>query len=195
MTKVNISLQHRLLIWVLLMLGGITPLCFAAETKQTFPWNGKLLAELVGSWDGVGTVYGNEVTLERMWSLELAGQFLRADMRVKMSNGNHFRALTFWRTTGNHKYHATWMDETGKSQSLEGIGDPARKEVVIHHMEEGFGGPPEWRRIVYRLLGADTYLELLYTETGEGWKQIGEFKFSRKKIGAAIGAATSPRER
>ena len=66
------------------------------------------------------------------------------------------------------------------SQTLDASADPSRKEVTIHYLDETPGEPTEWRRIVYRIGGESEYQELMYRDSPEGWKQIAEFKFSRK---------------
>jgi len=128
-------------------------------------------------------VFGNEVSLERTWTLDLAGQFLRGDMQVEMSNRLGFRALTFWKKTGESSVQVIWLDETGESKVLEGLLDPSRPEVVIHHLDAGDDGSQAWQRIVFRILGRDEYVEVLYAETGGEWREVGEFRFRRTETG------------
>ncbi len=43
------------------------------------------------------------------------------------------------------------------------------------------GLPPEWRRVVYRIVDDDRYTETLSAETDGTWKPVGEFRFTRAK--------------
>lgn len=188
MFKPNLrGLQFPVLLISTLLVGGLTlpgvapSPCLADEPREASPWKGQFLAGLVGTWDGVGNVFGNDVTLERTWSWELADQFLRANMRVTMANGLQFRVLTYWSPPVDGTYPMVWMDEMGRCRSLEGIGDASRKEVIFHQIEEGYGEPPAWRRIVYRVLGPDAYVEQLFAEGENGWTPIGEFTFTRRE--------------
>jgi hypothetical protein len=124
------------------------------------------------------------VTLDRVWSLELAGRFLQADMGVRMANGASFRVIAYWSVKGPHRYEAVWLDELGQSRRLEGVGDPALGMVTVHYLEDAPGDEPDelsgWRRMTFRITGPFTYEEVLETETPNGWEEIGRFSFERK---------------
>jgi hypothetical protein len=175
--KIGPSLRRSL--WALIALIVLVPEAGFAQPPEG-PWADDLLAPLVGAWDGQGTVYGNEVALEREWSLELGGQFLRGDMRVKMANGRGFRALTYWNKGDDGRYRVTWMDEIGKVLRLEGLADLEQKQVTVHYLDEPYGGGPEWRRTIYRWTGPDSYQELLYKDQNGKWEPLGTFRFTRR---------------
>lgn len=135
-----------------------------------------------GSWTGTGSVYGNEVRLTREWSLDLKGQFLRADMKVEMGSMGSFRALAFWRIDATDRYAVTCMDEIGQKTTFDAIGYAEAKEVRVYSPETtDDSDTPEWRRTVYRVVGDDEYHELMFRETSEGWEQIADFRFTREK--------------
>ena len=151
-----------------------------AQSQEPAP-DDFFLDAVAGSWSGTGIVFGNEVELTRTWARDLAGHFVRADMHVQMANGFGFRALAFWKSTEASRYAITWMDELGDVQSMEAVGDPAARAVTIHHVADGDdGGPPEWRRIVYRLTGDDAYEEVMERETADGWARVAHFRFQRE---------------
>ena len=139
-----------------------------------------LARALLGAWDGEGVVYGNKVTLEREWTLVLADQFLRADMRVHMANGQSFRALSFWRPLDERRFEVVWMDEQGNRNTFEAVGDDALRTFTAHMINDNEEGTPEWRRVEYRILGPDTYQEVMYRDTPDGWEQVADFRFTRR---------------
>ena len=176
------------LIFVAVCLVGpveLTAVCDAStkgNQDEDISWANDLFAEaIVGKWSGTGTYEGNEMKLERSWTLELSGKFLRGDMKVLMANDSSFRALTYWRKVASNRYECTWMDEAGQSLSLKGLGDKDRQTIEVQHLSTGPGGPPSWQRTVYKITGKDSYQEDIYRSTAAGWKLVAEFKFTRKR--------------
>lgn len=152
---------------------------------QSQAWADDFFASaVVGTWKGAGIVYGNEVQLEREWSFDLAGTFLRADMRVTMANGAGFRVLSFWRPEADDRYAVTWMDELGQSLALDASADAEGRKVTTHYLDATGGSEPRWRRLVFRITGENSYVEIMHTETREGWEQIAEFWFERIETGS-----------
>ena len=162
-----------------LLSSATVPAQDAPAQKATSPWDGEVLQSLLGTWDGTGTVYGNEVSLTRDWSLDLKGHFVRGDMGVQMSNGFGFRALTFWRIESPRHYSVVWMDEVGDFKTFEAVADPESREVVTHYVDRTESGAKEWRRIVYRVIDADHYQETMFRWTGGKWEALAEFRFTR----------------
>jgi len=137
------------------------------------------LDAIAGSWAGTGIVYGSQVELTRTWERDLAGHFVRADMHVRMSRGG-FRALAFWRSSGPSRYAITWMDELGDTQAFDAVFESSTKSVTLYYVEEE-EGRTEWRRLVYRLTGADSYDERMHRQTADGWEEIATFEFARQR--------------
>ncbi len=169
-----------LAVWGLLSASGD-----ARGQVDSGPWQDDFLAAgVLGAWEGDGVVYGNPVTLERTWSLELAGQFLHVDMGVRMTNGLTFRALVYWTATGAHRYEAVWLDELGRTRRSEATGDPDQEVVTSYCLEDTPGdGPdeaPGWMRMTIRITGPSTYVETLHRETPDGWEEVGRFSFRRR---------------
>lgn len=150
-----------------------------STSKPASPWDDEVLQSLVGTWHGTGTVYGNEVSLTRDWSLDLAGHFVRGDMGVLMSNGFDFRALTFWRIGSPRHYEIVWMDEVGDFKTFEAVADPERREIVAQYVDKAEDGSSEWRRLVYRLVDAEHYEEQMYRGSDGEWQLIAEFRLTR----------------
>jgi len=140
------------------------------------------LAAVEGTWHGSGVVHGNQVALTRTWAFDLAGHFASADMTVEMANGGRFRALAYWRPLGDRRFEITWMDELGRTSTMEGLASADGTAITLHHLDEGLGSPPEWRRIVYRLTGDGAYEEVMEHETTSGWEQIAHFTFRRDRV-------------
>ena len=136
---------------------------------------------LIGSWAGKGTVYGRPVTLDREWKLELAGQFLKADMNVKMTNGLMFRALVYLKFAGEGRYAFTWLDEAGTMKSYDALLDRESKTLTYHALGHGDDGVPQWQRGTYQILSPDSYVETLDAETNGKWEPVARFEFSRAK--------------
>lgn len=149
-------------------------------SQEAGPWDGDFFARgVAGTWHGTGVVYGNPVTLTREWTLDLAGQFLRADMHVEMGGGFGFRALAYWSLSGPGTYRVVWMDEIGVTQEVEALGDPEARTVTTLYLETDADENPGWRRIVYRLDGPDRYVETMHVLEGDEWRQVAEFVFER----------------
>ena len=152
----------------------------AAIQSTTRTWtDDPFAAGLAGKWDGVGEYDGNELQLTRSWEIDLGGHFLRGDMRVLMPNGASFRALTYWRKVDPARCGVTWMDESGRHQTLAGLVSNNGREIEIQHLEAGPAGPPGWRRTVYTVLSRDSYRERIYGMQGNDWVQLAEFRFRR----------------
>jgi hypothetical protein len=115
--------RSRTLVLASLALGawGSAPFPAAAQALSRDPF----VAEVAGEWQGHGEYEGNPLTLTRSWTIELGGQFLRADMRVGMSNGSSFGALMYWRHVSPGVYDVVWMDGIGRQQSLRATRDPS----------------------------------------------------------------------
>ena len=166
-------------LWLLGLALALTGQPAAART----PWQDDFLARgRAGEWTGSGVVYGNPVTLTRSWSLDLAGHFLKADMKVSMGQRGSFRALAYWRKTAANQYELTWMDESGNRLNHRGLGDPEKRQVVVVYLGETPGDPPDWRRLVYRVTSDDSYEETMFSQADDGtWSQIAAFQFNRVK--------------
>jgi hypothetical protein len=178
-----VKLTATVVRWILLLLllsGTSAP---AATTIQDGPWAGHLFAQhALGAWQGTGTVYGNEVSLTRTWSLELANQFLLADMSVEMSNGFAFRAMAYWRIVESGSYEITWLDEGGETETFRASGTDSSTEIVIYQMEPASDDAPAgWRKVVHKITGADSYQELMYYESEGAWTGMADFRFTREK--------------
>lgn len=137
--------------------------------------------QIVGEWVGTGEYDGNAMTLERSWTPDLADHFLRADMRVVMSNGAMFRSLSFWQVSTAGKFRITWMDETGKTQQYEGLWDEEANGLTVQYLDSGPDGSSGWRRLVFRFTGPGSYDELILDESDGDWKQVAEFNFRRSE--------------
>lgn len=134
---------------------------------------------ILGTWTGEGMVTGAEVTLDRVWTAELGGSFLRAEMVVHMANDFSFGALTYWRQSPTEAWDIHWMDEAGQTREFRGTWDRATRTLTTHYLEDTADEAPGWRRIRYRIVDGDHYDELLDVETSDGWTRIGEFRFTR----------------
>ena len=137
------------------------------------------VAALLGEWEGAGVYDGSPLSLTRVWTLELGGQFLKADMRVSMVNGASFGALTYWRPDARGGYEVRWMDGMGRAQTLEVLPGPEPTSAFAIYLDALTEDGVQWRRWDFELTGADGYVERLYRREGEGWVLLTEFTFRR----------------
>ena len=136
-------------------------------------------AHIQGDWSGSGMYEGTRLDLTRSWTLELGGQFLRADMAVSMPNGASFGALMYWRASAAGEYEVVWLDGMGRMQSLLARADPASRVVATEYLDDLAEGGPEERRWEYERTGPDTYIERLFRREGTAWELLTEWSFSR----------------
>ena len=149
----------------------------AAQTAKDDP-----LAEFfVGQWAGQGVYDGNVLQLSRVWSLDLNGQFLVGDMGVEMPNGASFRSLSYWKPEGDGVYSVVMLDEIGRVANRQALRESGTGDVVMHMVDDLADDGPAWRRTVYRFTGRDTYEELLYGVTPDGWTRLARFAFTRSR--------------
>ncbi len=137
------------------------------------------VAQVAGEWLGRGEYDGNALTLTRSWTLELQGQFLRADMRVGMPNGFSFGALMYWSWVAPNVYEIVWMDGTGRRQSLRATRDPDSGLVSTTYLDELAEDGPEWRTWEFESLGPNSYVERLFKVVAEGRELLTVFSFDR----------------
>jgi len=138
-----------------------------------------LVSHLVGAWSGSGVYDGNRLELTRVWSLELGGEFLRADMGVSMPNGATFGALMYWKSAGDGRFEIVWMDGIGRMQSLSALTDAASGVVSTEYVDEFAEDGPEVRRWEYQRSGPDAYIERLNRKVGSEWELLTEWTFRR----------------
>lgn len=137
---------------------------------------------LIGQWQGSGTYDGNELELLRDWQTDLAGQFVRADMRVKMPDGASFRSLAYWRRADEDYYRVVWMDEIGRMQNIDARVEAGSGDVSLTYRDEYAEGGPAWRRWVFRQQHLDRYSESIYALTDDGWERLAVFEFRRVTV-------------
>jgi hypothetical protein len=136
-------------------------------------------AAVSGEWEGSGEYGGDTLMLARSWTTELGGQFLRADMRVRMANGRSFGALMYWKRVAPDVYEIVWMDATGRRQILQATRDPESGLVWTTYLDTFTEGEAEWRTWEFESLGADSYLERLYRLVGDRREPLTVFSFER----------------
>lgn len=132
-----------------------------------------------GEWIGHGVYDGNELSLTRSWTLELGGQFLRADMAVSMPNGASFGGLTYWKMSQAGGYEVVWLDGTGRMQTLHAVRDPESGLVSSDFVDDLAEDGPESRRWEFERTGLDSYVERLFRKRGDGWALLTEWRFER----------------
>jgi hypothetical protein len=152
------------------------PLPSIAQSAQDDP----LAKALTGRWSGQGTYDGNTLELTRTWTLELGGQFLLADMGVQMPNGGSFRIIAYWKPESDGLYRVLMLDELGRSTTVQGLREPSTGDIVLHMIDEDPDTGPAWRRSIYRVTGPNTYEELLFGATPNGWTPLAHFRFERQ---------------
>ena len=132
-----------------------------------------------GRWAGSGVYDGNHLTLARDWTLELQGQFLRADMRVEMPSGAEFGALMYWHKTSPETYRVRWMDGLGRDQLLHVTAGAEPGVYATIYLDTLAEGGPEWRAWEFETLGPDRYVERLYRVLPARRELLTEFLFDR----------------
>jgi len=99
-----------------------------------------------------------------------------------MPNGASFGALTYWKAEVGGEYRVTWMDGTGRMQTLEAFRDPATGLVSATYLDELAENGPEWRRWEFEVAGEDFYLERLFARPNGSWELLTEWSFRRTPL-------------
>ncbi len=139
-----------------------------------------LAHQLLGSWEGSGQFDGNRLSLTRAWTLELGGQFLKADMLVTMPNGATFGALMYWKVVGEGEFEVIWMDGIGRIQKLRAVRDVTSGKVFSDFVDPLTETGSESRRWEFESHGADSYVERLYRFSGPSPELLAEWVFRRR---------------
>lgn len=171
---------HRLALCVLVFASASIESA-SAQGLATDPF----ASHLTGEWMGRGVYEGNELSLTRSWTLELGGQFLRADMGVTMPNGASFGGLTYWKMTDAGGYEVAWLDGMGRMQTLRANRDPESGLVSTDFLDELAEGGPESRRWEFESTGPDSYVERLFRRSGDDLELLTEWRFERVPSGSS----------
>ncbi len=172
--------MHRELgrLWLACGFVGLSLACPAGAASQGLG-NDAFANQLIGEWEGSGEYDGNRLTLNRTWTLELRGHFVRADLQVTMANGSSFGALMYWRAVSAGVYDVLWMDGLGRSQSLRATRDPDSGVVSSTYLDEFAEDGPEWRIWEFEPRGASRYVERLFRLLPGGREVLAVFSFER----------------
>ena len=171
-------MRRARILFLLLAVGARAtgPLAAQAPVADLLPWS----EVIMGTWAGTGDYEGSTLRLERTWTSELGGAFLRADMQVTMAGGGSFGALMYWRIAENGAYEVIWMDGLGRMQRLKATRDPASGVVATTYLDELTGDGAEWRTWEFEIQGPDAYVERLYRQMGDDRELLTTFRFSRR---------------
>ena len=167
--------------------GALLPSCLVLAVMGLQPQAGQaqdppagpFVTQVLGEWQGHGDYQGNSLALSRIWTIELGGQFLRADMRVAMPNGASFSAMMYWKRIAPDVYEIVWLDGIGRLQMLQALRDPESGLVSTTFLDEFAENGPEWRTWEFESLGEDSYAERLYRVHASGQELLTVFSFER----------------
>lgn len=123
-------------------------LALAIIISNTASAQPKLSEQLIGSWQGTGTLMGSEATFDMRWERELGGQFLKLTFQNRRTPKDKspiiFNATAMY-STGEEEWTGTWFD-------VRGISFPLKGQVDGGTLTVDWGSPDtEQGRTVYAL--------------------------------------------
>lgn len=148
-----------------------------ADLAQAAAADADLLAKLLGTWAGSGTILGQPSTIELQWARVLDGRFIRLTHTSRIGAAPKtvvFEGHAYYEAQPAGGYRATWFDSSGQTR-------PITAAVNGLALVASWGtDATEQGETTYTLL-ADGHLEVVdrvKARTG-AWREFGRTRLSR----------------
>ena len=136
-----------------------------------------LFEQFLGSWNGVGQLFGAEAQFEMNWQRVLEHQFVRLTFsnNFKDSGGREriLKAQAFYKSTGEGRFRGTWFDSRGMILPLESTFEDSVLTTLWGAAENEEG------RTVYRLQPNDRIEVDDYIRKEGKWQKFGHAIYHR----------------